>query len=95
MRLIVHPMEGIRSILVATNLICVVVGLISLKIYFALPLQTGASSSQMFRALAHPQSFTILVIALPSIWPALIILGIPLSHSCLSFLAILFFNILF
>lgn len=40
MCLIVHPVEGIRSILVAAHLICVVVGLISLKIDFALPLQT-------------------------------------------------------
>ena len=95
MCLIVHPVEGIRSILVAAHLICVVVGLISLKIDFALPLQTGASSPQMFRTLPHPQSLTILVIALPSIWPALIIFRIPLSSSCLTFLAILFFNILF
>ena len=93
--LIVHPMEGIRRILVAANLICVVVGLISLKIDFALPLQTGASSPQMLSTLSSPQYLPALVIGIPSDWPAVLIFGIFLSPSCLLFLAILFSNILF
>ena len=95
MCLTIHPMEGIRSILVGAPLIGVVVSLISLKIDFALPLQTGASSPQMLRTLTHPHCLPILVIALRSLWPAIIIFGLSFSSPCLSSLSILFFNILF
>jgi hypothetical protein len=93
--LTIHPMEGIRSILVAASFIRVVVGLISLKIDFALPLQAGASSPQMLRTLTHPHCLPILVSAFRSIWPAIIIFGLSFSPPCLSFLTILFFDILF
>ena len=93
--LTIHPMEGIGSILVGAPLIGVVVSLISLKIDFALPLQTGASSPQMLRTLAHPHCLPIFVSALRSIWSALIIFGLSFSPPSLSFLTILFFDILF